>query len=67
MGMGGGRGWGRGIGMPGFGGSGIPFGTPWEQGSGNEIEMLRAQAEALKSQLDQITRRIDELEKSGDK
>jgi hypothetical protein len=71
MGRGMGRGLGRGLGM-GMGGvwpAGMGLADmlgsegSGAQGSMSEVEMLRAQAEALSSHLEEIKRRIEELEK----
>jgi predicted Fe-Mo cluster-binding NifX family protein len=81
MGMGGGRGMGRGMGMGGGRGRGMGMGGIWPAADGfsgmvgggagsqspaNEVEALKAQAEALSNHLEEIRRRIDELEKGGD-
>ena len=74
MGMGGGRGMGRGMGMgtggvwPAAGGfSGMPGSGGGEQPPANEVEALKAQADALGTYLEQIKQRIEELEKGGGK
>jgi predicted Fe-Mo cluster-binding NifX family protein len=61
-GMGMGRGMGRGMGM----GSGImPQPTPQAMSPEQEIEMLKSQAQMLGQQLNEIQRRLEELEKSS--
>lgn len=71
MGRGGGRGMGRGMSMGGgWAGYGPqvmpptppPVGTP---PSTEDISALKAQAEALRKQLDEVMRRIEKLEKKG--
>lgn len=47
--------------------SGMAGGDLGRQSSGSEVETLKAQAEALGSQLEQIKQRIDQLEKGGSK
>jgi hypothetical protein len=67
--MGWGRGYGRGFGW-------WRFGDPWASDyeplygpgplePGEEVEMLRAEADSLKSNLEQINKRIDELERKS--
>jgi hypothetical protein len=43
------------------------FGMGWPQSPSDELDMLRAQANMLQLQLDQIHRRIEELEQGGQK
>ena len=68
-GMGGGRGYGRGFGWwrlsaPGGAGYAPAYGTaPLE--SSEEVEMLRNEASSMNNALDQINRRIEELERKS--
>ncbi len=63
-GMGRGAGMGRGMGRWGAMRQGMPFGFPPQQQMPNqELQMLKEQAKIIKQQLDQITKRISELEK----
>jgi predicted Fe-Mo cluster-binding NifX family protein len=70
-GMGSGRGMGRGMGMGRGGGWGgvMDFGAApaWREQGAGELDMLKAQADALKSQLEQIARRIEDLEHGDSK
>ena len=70
-GFGGARGYGRGFGRmggygPGWGGYGpaygAPYGNPYPMNTADEMNMLRDEANAMKSELDAINRRIAELE-----
>ena len=54
-GMGGGMGRGMGRGMGGVWGGGMGFPGTWPGQTGDELSVLRAQADALKKQLEQIT------------
>ncbi|MFO7866888.1 MAG: NifB/NifX family molybdenum-iron cluster-binding protein [Candidatus Aminicenantes bacterium] len=60
-GMGGGRGGGMSRGMGMGGGRGSVFPPPPEMSSKDEIEILKQQAEQLRRQLDEVTKRIEEL------
>jgi hypothetical protein len=65
-GMGGGRGMGMGRGMGrGMGGGMMPQTGPQPMNPEQEIEMLKSQAQTLGQQLDEIQRRLEELEKGG--
>lgn len=64
------RGYGRGRGYglgPATGGYPYPqaYGTGYPAGRTDEMEMLRANAEAIRKSLDTVQRRIAELEKEG--
>ena len=62
MGKGMGRGMGGGVGMgPGI----MPQATPPAMSPGQEIEMLKSQAQMLGQQLNEIQRRLEELEKGS--
>jgi len=66
-GFGGGRGYGRGLGRRSFqpsgeGWYGPAYGSPYAMNSNEEVAMLQDEANALKSELNAITRRIEELE-----
>ena len=63
-GMGRGMGGGMGRGMGGVWGAGFPGAWPAE--AGDELNMLKTQANALKSQLDEVMRRIEQIEKGGE-
>jgi predicted Fe-Mo cluster-binding NifX family protein len=65
-GMGGGMGRGMGQGMGGVWGGGMGFPGMWPGQTGDELNVLKAQADALKKQLEQIAKRIEELEKGGE-
>jgi predicted Fe-Mo cluster-binding NifX family protein len=66
MGLGRGRGMGGGLGMGrGAWGAGMPGGIPGQEGPVSELEILKTEAETLKGQLDMISRRIEEIEKGG--
>ncbi|MBW1695763.1 MAG: DUF5320 domain-containing protein [Deltaproteobacteria bacterium] len=62
-----GRGFRRGFG-PGYG-LGIDYapgyGMPYSLDSSKEVDMLKAEAEAMKNDLDEINKRIEELEKES--
>ena len=70
-------GWGWGFGGRGRGGRGFrrwawaprayapPMGSPYSPPPGQELEMLKSQAEQLKATLDDINARIDELSKDS--
>jgi hypothetical protein len=68
-GMGWGRGYGRGFGWRRFGASWstgyAPAYTPETLESGEEVEILRSEADSLKKALDQINKRIDKLERKS--
>ena len=61
-----GRGRGRGFG-PAYGGFSYPptYGTVYPVSRTDEVEMLRADAEAMQKSLEAVQRRIAELEKEG--
>ena len=64
------RGYGRGRGYgfgPAYGAVPYPqaYGTGYPVGKTDEMEMLRADAEAMRKSLDAVQRRIAELEKEG--
>ena len=61
-----GRGRGRGVG-PACGGFSYPptYGTGYPVGRADEMEMFRADAEAMQKSLEAVQRRIAELEKEG--
>jgi len=66
-----GRGYGRGFGRrgvyPAWGGRfGPAYDDPYTPDPKGELDMLRAEAAAVKNDLDAINRRIDELEKKAD-
>ncbi len=72
-GSGGGSGWGRGYGRGvgrrgafppagGWYGSANPYGNPYTMKPEDELGMLRDEAAAIKSDLEAINRRIDEIE-----
>ncbi len=63
-------GWGRGYGRrafyPGWGGGYPPaYAPPYPMAPSEEIEMLKAEAASIKSGLDEINKRIEELEKES--
>ncbi len=67
---GGGYGYGRGRGYgfgPAYGGAPYPqaYGTGYPASKSDEMEVLRADAEAMRQSLDAIQRRLTELEKQG--
>ena len=64
MGMGGGRGMGMGMGR-GMGPGIMPQAAPQAMSPEQEIEMLRSQAQTLGQQLNEIQRRLEELEKGS--
>lgn len=57
-------GWGRGFGR-GYGWYPPAYGSPYAMSPTDELEMLKAEAEAAKSSLDAIQKRIEQLEKSS--
>jgi hypothetical protein len=64
------RGYGRGRGYgfgPAYGGVAYPqaYGTGYPVSKTDEMEMLRADAEAMRQSLDAIQRRLADLEKEG--
>lgn len=59
-----GRGCGRGFG-PAYGGYAHPPAYPYPLSKTDEVEMLRADADARRKSLDAIQRRIEELEREG--
>jgi len=61
-GMGGGMGQGGGMGFGGRGGAGGQTAPPSDVGSDDELGMLKQQAQAMASQMQQIQQRIQELE-----
>jgi len=70
VGSGFGRGFARGFGLqgfyPGWGGGYAPaYGAPYPMDPSQEMDMLRVEADAMKSGLDEINRRIEELEKKS--
>jgi len=65
-----GRGYGRGFGWrassPAWGtGYGPSYGTPYQTDPSEEMNMLRNEAKSMKRGLDDINRRIEELEKGA--
>jgi len=44
---------------------GAPYGNPYPMNPADEINMLRDEANAMKSELDAINKRIEELETSS--
>jgi hypothetical protein len=54
-----------GQGMGGVWGAGMGFPGTWPVQQGNELDVLKTQAEALRAQLEQITKRIEQLEQGG--
>ena len=64
-GMGRGMGMGRGRGMGMGGGMTPPLGLPQSPSPGQELEALKAQDQMLGQQLNEIVRRIEDLEKKG--
>lgn len=65
-GMGRGRGYGWRAFYPGWGGGYPPaYAPPYPMAPSEEIEMLKAEAASMKSALDEINKRIEELEKES--
>ncbi len=69
-GFGRGRGYGRGFGWrapyPAWGeGYGPSYGLPYQMDPSEEMNMLRTEAESMKRGLDEINRRIEDLEKKA--
>ena len=65
-----GRGWGYGVYPMGIPGAGPAYGVPPHYGApsgGQEAQALRDQAEHLEGTLDEIRKRIAELEAAGEK
>jgi hypothetical protein len=69
--MGRGMGMGRWFWPPHMGAGSMPFGFSWrgdvEPGSKGELDMLKAHAEVLASELEQVKQRIEDIERGGKK
>lgn len=66
LGWGYGRGFGRGGYYPGWGGAYAPvYGPPYPTDPAQEARMLKAEADSMRSALDEINTRIGELEKQS--